>query len=386
MTVPGGLGFSPDPLLGSQPSGNEGKESNGGNGGNGGQVRIVYCNSTSSLLQPTEQILDELEGSAKNWPSDFKGDVKDFMEVLMREDVQANLKGVYTVPELWKTVDAALKSPKELFRKSLRSLLLALTAPDREVRAALTQTVNVQGGAYGKGWKGGKNGQSGTDGTFSVVSTTAADETLQSETCFVRPAQCRMLLEKARSFYFSGSDMDKAKSANILQQLQRRLQFLEKESSLLETKLGEVYRKAEIRLCIPSGPPDREPASIRLLQKIEDEAKAALGNIYLGLDYYNHAQGDVPRCSYQFYKDAADELLKHLEELEGVYRKYSEALQDKEKKAAIIRKGIDTSLSSISLKKSLSYEAGQELRYIEIEISKADESIKPAKVQVDGSC
>lgn len=327
-------------------------------------------------------MLDTLADPGKKWPEDFKVNVHDFLELLQTESIKTALRGKFTIPESWKAVNSLLGGEKKVFKRQLRDLNWVLIEPSRHIAALLARSANTQGGTYGHGWKEGNNGESGKNGEVTVISSTdEAEDILQCQTVFLHPAQCRMLLEKARSFYFSGTDLDKARCANILQQLECRLQFLERvdPSSLANSPLRKAYRQAEKRLFIPSGPTGDEPISLQMLRRIQSEAKSALGNIYLGLDFYNHAKGDVPRASFDYYEKRAKESLQHLEALEKIYWLRSDSTENAAQKSKIIHDRAAASLSSISLKRTLRQAAIEDLPYIEFEVHEAEKSVEPAR-------
>lgn len=322
-------------------------------------------------------MVDNLEDEKKKWPADFKQEADDFIELLGSKAVKATS---FKVSEFLKTAEDVLKARKPVFRAQLLRLRNALTARERELDAVLTQAVDVRGGARGIGSEGEKNGQPGKKGTWAVQSTRNVAKVLSSDVCYAHPVQCQMLLDKAHFLYFCGSLQDKAKSASILERLQRRLAPFEKcPEGSSEPPLWKAYRQAEDRLYIVKEPQDGEPFSIRRLRAIRADATTTLQHLFSQRDFYGKSPGEVPRGSYIFYKKTADSFLTHLKEVEEIYLKYFNASKDAAAQLNTIRKRAQICDASKELNRQLIKEAVTDIQKTTRTVEMSVDSVKSAR-------
>ncbi|EAW17007.1 uncharacterized protein NFIA_003630 [Aspergillus fischeri NRRL 181] len=315
----GGRGYTPLDQLDAKVG------ENGGNGGDGGQVSVIAGVKSSDSALIADRILDHLADSKKRWPADFWDDITEFISILEQKDV----KVVYEPPSNMKTTEDIRKVQLSSFRTQVRRLRRALGSTVDDLHVALSNAVDVHGGMYGTGSRGsekpGKSGQQGKDQRPIIAFTVDVDALLQTKVCYAHPIQCRMLLDKAKLLFWSGSLDNKAQSTTILQHLQERLKpFLmisgPSSSSVAQSPLVQAYREAEPRLCIVSDKNSDIPVSVKRLTSLTSEAEMTLKHIMSGVDFYGKSPDEVPRGSFTSYHNIAEYFLGELEFVENTYK------------------------------------------------------------------
>lgn len=336
-------------------------------------------------LESCKRLLKGLQDKQKKWPTDFRGDVREFVALVTLKEISA----VYPLPEPLTTVEEILKASEEPVTEVLSSAFEKLADQRESLRSTLTQHINVDGGAYGTGAKGdkaqGKNGAEGPLGSYLACRLDETTKILNSEVCFAHPTQCRMLLDMANLLWFCGTLNEKARAATIFSRLARRLSFLGTAADkvkISKTNLANAYRKAEPSLFILSGDSQQEPMSFGLLRSIKGEAEGNLMSLLSGNSVLGEKQDKVPRGSFKFYEDAVAPLIINLEKSEKTYRKFlrgemnaqekKEAIQDRESKCAFRKTLVDNQI------KQTKNELEDNLERINI----STESIGPAKTSL----
>ncbi|KAI9040187.1 uncharacterized protein KD926_008510 [Aspergillus affinis] len=315
----GGRGYTPLDKLDAKVG------ENGGNGGDGGRVWAVVGGEVSNNALIADRILDHLADAQKKWPADFTNDIAEFVRLVEQKEV----KPVYVPPSNMKTAEEIRKVQLYSFRTQVRRLRRVLGPAVDNLHIALSNAIDVHGGLYGTGSLGsekpGKSGHQGKDQKPIIASTVDVDALLHTKVCYVHPIQCRMLLDKAKQLFWSGSLENKARSATILQRLQKRLEpFLmipgPSSSSLTQLPLVQAYREAESRLCIVSDKKSAIPVSIKRLTTLTSEAEMTLKHIMSGVDFYGKRADEVPRGSFTWYHNIAEYFLGQLEFVENTYK------------------------------------------------------------------
>ncbi|KAI9926079.1 hypothetical protein MW887_004540 [Aspergillus wentii] len=358
LDVSGGTGFSPTPVPGKDTG------ADGGNGGNGGHIQIFLGQTGEEQGQPIKKIakfINDLhaimvEGKGKDWkwPDSFKDDEK-FMTTLKELVTLSKEKDVTEVHEIdWKSTDDAFKGELSAFNKALGKMHKAFQPPEvtdeEDDRLALLEKSAVwKRGKYGHGARGdkedGKNGKDGRDGmVFSKWLT--VKKILDSSACLAHPGQCQMLLDKANVLYFLGTPKSTAKSRSILTGLEKRLVFLGgDQDNICDSSIADAYESAEKRLFIHATDPvsddkdpdwkkkqNEEPAAVRQLRAIRDEASRVRKQIDSGFDFYGPDGDIIPNLAFETYENSLKDFIEHAAAMENSYRDYQEASNDADKK------------------------------------------------------
>lgn len=316
------------------------------------------------------ELLDTIHTSLKGaktknlkWPGDFKED-ENFMKCLAGLVMLSKDSSIVKVYKLeWVSPNAALAVDEKDFKRTIVEMHVlfksaTLTPDDDKKLQLLEKSVVWQRGSYGKGSRGdsedGKNGKVGLDGQVFANWLTVS-EILKAKTCFAHPTQCQMLLDKAKVFYYFGSPTSTARSDLILQKLETRLLFLGgAQDNIVGSTLAHEYESAEQRLFVHADPPvenendpdwkkkqKREPAAVRLLRAVRDEASRMRQQMHLGLEFYGPDGDTIPNLSIYSYQGYLKEFMDHAAMTEESYSKYQIALDDTDKKLAALRLATD---------------------------------------------
>lgn len=329
LTVAGGDGLTRDNGLKSDV------DSDGGNGGDGGTVSVLFGSIVGEAYRKAIQANTDLSIPSRKFPSDFQSITKELVEASSTSEMKV---AINLSENLAKLQDALEASDKEGFQNELINILMALSEIDNSVQASFTQSEEVVGGYGGKASSGGTDGKPGKEGTWSAQSILNPEAIWDSKICFVHPLQCRMLLDKAKLYYYVDGEENLAKCLILLQRLRDRLLFLDlrPKSPENEPKLITAYREAELRLFIPSSQEGEELASISDLQAIKDEVDGVLTQLNSGKDYYGYDRYDIPPRRYEAYDEIIVESLKSLKDAEDYYTDYVESSNKEEKRKSYL--------------------------------------------------
>lgn len=331
---------------------------NGGNGGDGGQVSVIVGGKLSKNALITDRILEHLADSQKEWPGDFTDDITDFLCIVERENLVN-----YQPPSNMRVLEDIRKVQLTSFRNQVRRLRQTLDPGFDELHAALSNVVDVRGGMYGTGSRGsrkhGESGHQGDDQVPIIASIIDYDTLLRVKVCYAHPVQCRMLLDKAKQMFWSGSLDNKTRGTTILRRLQERLKpFVEISGSLSsfsfpQTCLVQAYREAEPRLCIVSGEEDDIPVSVKRLTTLASEAEMTLKHMMSGMDFYGKGPEEVPRGSFTRYRVIAEDFLCNLKSIEKTYKDWFNNGSDASAQLNAIRRRGELCETTTRLKKEL---------------------------------
>ncbi|KAG0152655.1 hypothetical protein PDIDSM_1135 [Penicillium digitatum] len=190
LNVSGGKGFTPEDVIHAE------KGETGGNGGKGGNVSVLFGTAAVTAHQMVAKLLEDLHDKGDAFPFSFQSPTSDLAVFCRRQ----NLPNISS---------------------SLEALNRALVNK---------QKCTYQGGYGGGGSRGsiedGKNGVHGTKGKEVVHSLIQPELLWQSPICFAHPIQCRMLLDKAKLYFYIDGDKNLAQCKLLLQRLLGRLNFL----------------------------------------------------------------------------------------------------------------------------------------------------------------
>lgn len=375
LVVFGGKGFTPKDVIDAE------KGETGGNGGKGGNVSVLFGTAAVTALQMVAKLLENLNDKGKTFPFSFQSPTGDLTVFCQRQ----NLPNISSSLE---ALDGALKDKhSQSFQRALIQMALALQGINDGVRAAFTQSAQTRGGYGGGGSRGsiedGKNGVHGAKGKEVVHSLIQPELLWQNPICFAHPIQCRMLLDKAKLYFYIDGDKNLAQCKLLLDRLLGRLNFLD-TSPPPESELIKTYRSSELRLCIPSGPKDQEPVSIRDLRAIKSETEATLTLLKSGKDFYGFDRRRVPRRTYMAYKKIIDEELKHLRSAEEYYTEYLKASTDAAKRKDYVSKSATACQSGKATKKGVIKEAKDHLQDCVFQIHSLTGPIKKAYGEIKG--
>lgn len=316
--VAGGDGLSRDSAFGADTdTGGE----NGGDGGDGGTVSVLFGSIVGEAYRKAIQVITDLSLSRKKFPSDFQSITNELVEACGTKE----MKRAFDLSENFVKIQHDLKSSnRDDFRDDIIGILAKFSNIDDDVLASFTQCEKVTGGHGGKAISGGTNGKPGKDGTWSVKSILNPEAIWDCDICFVHPLQCRMLLDKAKLYYYVDGDENRAKCMILLQRLRDRLLFLNHRPKDLgnEPRLITAYKEAELRLFIPRAQEGVELASISDLQAMKDEVDGVLTQLNSGKDYYGHDEYEAPSRRYEAYRGIIEESLESLKEAETYYTEY----------------------------------------------------------------
>ncbi|TGO22559.1 hypothetical protein BPAE_0163g00200 [Botrytis paeoniae] len=328
LTVAGGDGLSRDSAFGADTD-------TGGDGGDGGTVSVLFGSIVGEAYRKAIQIITDLSLSSKKFPSDFQSVTNELVEACGTKE----MKKAFELSETFVKMHHDLKSSnRDDFRDEIINILTKFSTIDDDVQASFTQCEKVTGGYGGKATSGGTDGKTGKEGTWSVKSILKSDAIWDCEICFVHPLQCRMLLDKAKLYYYVDGDDNRAKCMILLRRLRDRLLFLNyrPESPSNEPKLITAYKNAELRLFIPRAQEDAELASISDLQAIKDEVDGVLTQLNSGKDYYGHDESEAPPRRYEAYKSIIVESLESLKNAEMYYTEYVNSSKKEEERTSYL--------------------------------------------------
>ncbi|KAH6604997.1 serine protein [Trichoderma cornu-damae] len=370
LKATGGTGFSPEHQEGFSD------DVDGGDAGDPGQIRVAIGSPIAAAVRQAKKIFELCEDSEVDWPAGFATPVGELgqlipaaTDILKQEDVPGNFSALE---------DLLSGGSRDDFQDGLEELQVSMMRVDRELASLFSQAVESDAGHPGVG-PTGKQGNAAKDGKPAVYSI--SKDPWSIPVCFAHPVQCRMLLNKAKEYFYTDTDDDLARSRDILQQLGQRLDFLNlvgAEDSL-QKPLTQAYRDNALRLFLPPAPADVEPAALSQLRAIKDEASSVLSLLMLNKDYYGNDRCHVPRQSYSSYKQTAVEMLGHLEVTEQRYAAYRKAAADAAARAEYIQNGKDASEAAKSYNLCLAKEAAEDLRDYGEKIDALAPSINAAK-------
>lgn len=368
VAVSGGKGFSP-PNVADAKNGED-----GGNGGNGGTVSILCGTSAGHALRMVENLLSDIADEKKTFPSSFRDSASDlvaFCRAKQLPNISASLLAL----------ENALKgTERQSFKSKLLKIVVALGTTDEGIRSAFTQTTIANGGYSGRGSNGatkdGSDGTRGTKGNEKVLSCTDTETLWNSQMCFLHPIQCRMLLDKAKLYFYVNGERNLAKFRLLVDRLLDRLQFLDTKPPSKEAELIKAYRASELRLCIPSGPVIEEPVAIKDLRAIKSEAEATLDLFNSGKDFYGFDTHWVPRRTYMAYKQIIEEELKHLKSAEEYYTAYLKASTDAAKRRDYINQSSQACQGGKEMRNGMIKEAKEDMQNAMFQIHNLTEPMK----------
>ncbi|KAF7935251.1 uncharacterized protein EAE97_008158 [Botrytis byssoidea] len=315
MTFPaicGGDGLSHDSAFGADTDTGGENDGDGGDGGEGGTVSVLFGSIVGEAYRKAIQVITDLSVSSKKFPSDFQSITNELVEACGTKE----MKRAFDLSENFAKMQNDLKSSdRDDFRDDVIGILKNFSIIDDD---------KVTGGHGGKARSGGMNGKPGKDGTWSVKSILNSEAIWDCYICFVHPLQCRMLLDKARLYYYVDGDENRAKCMIILWRLRDRLLFLDHRPKDVgnEPKLITAYKKAELRIFIPRAEEGAELASISDLQAIKDEVNGVLTQLNSGKDYYGYDEYEAPPRRYEAYRSIIFDSLESLKEAETYYTEY----------------------------------------------------------------
>ncbi|KAF9893518.1 hypothetical protein FE257_010830 [Aspergillus nanangensis] len=370
LDVSGGSGFNPTRVPGNATG------ADGGNGGDAGHIQIWLGEDGQEPEEPVAKmftLVNEIHGivakTAKSkewkWPDGFKADAT-FLEklaALVTLSTDSKVIAVYTLA--WKTPDDALAMSLANFKTTLSEIHM-LFKPKKVTVAAndrlglLERSTIWRRGSYGKGARGdttdGKNGTDGVKDGIVMAKWITANTTVNKKTCFAHPSQCQMLLDKANVLYFLGTSRSIATSKQILEALEKRLQFLGgPQDSIADKMIAIAYESAEDQLFIHKTPSpesneqdadwkkaqNKEPAAVRQLRIIRDEASRLSRQIGSGFDFHGPDGDIIPNLSFQTYEDNLTRFIEHATKAESSYSEYQQAENDADRKHAALTSASD---------------------------------------------
>ncbi|TGO69562.1 hypothetical protein BOTNAR_0009g00090 [Botryotinia narcissicola] len=321
LTVAGEDELSRNSAFGADTDTGGENDGDGGDGGEGGTVSVLFGSIVGEAYRKATQVITDLSVSSKKFPSDFQSITNELVEACGTKE----MKRAFDLSENFAKMQNDLKSSdRDDFRDDVIGILKNFSIIDDDVLASFTQCEKVTGGHGGKARSGGTNGKPGKDGTWSVKSILNSEAIWDCDICFVHPLQCRMLLDKARLYYYVDGDENRAKCIIILRRLRDRLLFLDHRPKDVgnEPKFITAYKEAELRLFIPRAEEGAELASISDLQAIKDEVDGVLTQLNSGKDYYGHDEYEAPPRRYEAYRRIIVDSLESLKEAETYYTEY----------------------------------------------------------------
>ncbi|KAL7948200.1 hypothetical protein V8C42DRAFT_342259 [Trichoderma barbatum] len=367
----GGSGFSPKHKSSSD-------DVAGGNAGDSGQVRIVIGSPTLAAVRQAKKIHKLCGNSKVSWPAGFTAPMEELGRMLPATDVLKE----ELVPKAFAALEKLLKSgSRDDFQDQLEELQLSMMRVNRRLSSLFSQAIQSDAGQPGIGITG-KLGKTAKE-TVPVVYTTSK-VVWNIPVCFVHPVQCRMLLDKAKEYFYTDTDVNLARSRDILRQLGQRLDFLDlvKTKDSLQKPLTKAYRDNALRLCLPPVPTGTEPVALTQLRAIKNEASMVLHSLMLNKDYYGNDRFYVPRQSYSSYKKIAVEMLGHLKVTEERYAAYKKAATDAAARTKCIQNSQNASEAAKSYNLRLAKEVVGDLRDYGRKIEKLTPAMGTAKAEV----
>lgn len=318
----------------------------GGNGGDGGVVNLLFSSPVAAALEQAGLMYKASNDQSKSWPGAFEDGTK-YLVDLVSMQIHRDDNSLKYLQESLRKLTETLKLQLSDYQQALIEVLTNLVDVNRNLASLFSQTIITKGGAWGVGYNA-KNGSSGQKAKFSVACTWGNKSVWDSSVCFIHPIQCRMLLDKAKIFFFVDTAVTRARSTEILQMLQRRLAFLDHahKSQDKSNHLADAYRAAEERLFLPPTAKGKELATFEILRHIKAETAATLSQLYAGRDIYNRDRFYVPRRSYLACKGTASEILRHLKDSETAYWEYVAAVNKSESTQAHIKSGAKACLAA----------------------------------------
>lgn len=362
----------------------------GGNGGDGGQIRVVLSHyPVAAAIAQARKLKKDSNNLYRRWPTDFKASTKTLIDLVpARTDIRSINDLSSTLVDLQNALGGSLLQ----FQDAVDDTLAGLRRVSKYFESLFHQSVAADPGNPGRGSKGnnnnkpdGKDGGHGKPGQCLIQTTSSPQKVWESDICFVHPLQCRMLLNKAKAYFFADKDETLAKSQKILERLSCRLEFLDHvpKTGLESTKLAKAYRAAETRLYLPVTPPNEPPGAFETLLSIKDEARATLSILISGKDFYGQDRFYAPRLSFLRYKDIVTESLQYLKQIEEAYTSYQTAANEAVAKQNHIRKGIEACRSAKSHNDQFYGDAVNQLWQYDWKIRSSAEPIRTARDEVN---
>lgn len=322
-------------------------KSKGGNGGKGGRIQVFAKSNLAGLLSMINNYMYE-----ENLPQDWsKHDEEAALEIKDNDRLvdglydilssAASIVSVDTKPfvapihEQWKGIGQSRRTVFTITAALNESAsLITLAAEADEVN--LLKRVSVVGGVAGQAKQSsterGLNGQNGKDGTKTVTVTSEANFTTLPDFVFVHPIQCKMLLDKAKAYFYFGDTQSRESARLVLESLLGKLSFLGEDLDLDSDSLpAEVSKYLEICAANRSilGLSPKVDVGV-YLRDLKTETK----NLYVQLtctsiDYYGLREDWVPRTNPTAFDKDTDAALATLQQTETVYLAYADALKKK---------------------------------------------------------
>ena len=258
---------------GGNGGGTRSSKAKGGEGGKGGTIKGVFQSTYLRALSSVHRYLKKFDDKSlwKEMPLTEHHPLFVAAQTLLvvAEDLAASKATITEIFGKLRTQLAKNNFTLDGLRDAANSARDTLIVLIKEQHNYIVRDIDhVCGGSPGAGinvdappGERGKNGESQISCPFSMEGL--VDVPLP----FVHPEQCAMLLERANTFLYIGSDSLRIHATMLYQRILRRLAFL----PLLKPthKLYEVYKYYEAQEIMP-------PNSLKCLERIGDSARAQL--------------------------------------------------------------------------------------------------------------
>ncbi|KAL7787097.1 hypothetical protein V8C37DRAFT_391001 [Trichoderma ceciliae] len=366
LKASGGTGLSPMHKEGSSD------DIAGGNAGDAGQIRVVIGSPVAAATRRARKLHELCDDSSITWPDGFTAPIEELGRLIPSADLLEDFSALNKL---------LAGGSRDDFQDQILEFLVSLGRVDKQLESLFSQAVQSDAGEPGIG----PTGNSGNPAKAAAPTVCSVSKDVWDiPVCFVHPVQCRMLLNKAKEFFYTDTDDNLARSRDILRQLGRRLDFLDlvdaKDS--LQKPLAKAYGDNSLRLFLPPVPEGIEPGALTQLRTIKDEASSVLSLLMLNKDYYGNDHFYVPRQSYDSYKQIAVEMLKHLKVTEERYILYKVAATNVAARSQYIQNSKNASEAAKSYNLRLAKEAAQDLRDYGKKIHNLTPTVKTARDEV----
>ena len=335
----------------------------GGNGGNGGTIMAIWkldlYKIPTILLDLKRQLSmpqkwgeeEELEADTiadGHWAikalSDTLQDIKRMYSSRL-DEILPYLKPIEDIVQLPIAEGTSPRDPETNI--PLRSVYRLTAAINKsitmfkgtitDIRIDLTNHSLVKGGVAGKrsdmGLDLGALGSDGTPGTAKVelLGPTAQMNVFQVPFVFAHPLQCKMVFEKAQTYFYLGSALNREKARQLLETLIDRLSFATADFvKAFDAGIdSQPLLKAYVQFCGTLQKAQETAAELRVLYQ-----KSV--NLYVQLtsttvDYYGYPEDWVPRTSFDAFSKMINDALTELQSTEKIYLDYLNASEGKNK-------------------------------------------------------
>ncbi|KAF3903622.1 hypothetical protein AA313_de0204843 [Arthrobotrys entomopaga] len=233
-----------------------------------------------------------------------------------------------------KSLQLIKESEKSKLNTSYRTVIERLDVILYNTTSALETcciAIKGQGGSGGRGGIGGSFGKRGDPGLNGEATPLALNfdggfSDMDIDKPYAFPAQCRMLLNMADSYYFTNNTDDQVKAYDLYSRLCDRLAFVPNLNKPIEpAKDGQQKYSRLLTAYAELETPSTAVVSIGTFNELGAVYSAAMSRrnqLMLKLDMFGHTSEWSPRLSFKFYSGEVDKALNLLKDVETDLRNY----------------------------------------------------------------